>query len=131
MAEEESKPRLKKTPEFKVVLNLRAFPFAEEMVHECEDGERREGIFIPYEVEGQRYVYRNDKYSYFNIYACVDNIARKYKAGSRPNTTHVLHPYWTKEQEAKMKDLGYEKRSVFLGNMSILRWSNWVTRVSE
>ena len=119
--------KLKKTPMFKIHMNLRAFPFAEEMMHECEDGEVREGIFIPYEVDGVRFIYRGDKQTVINLMALANNRKRRRMPGCRPNTTHTIHPYWTKAQKAKMEQYGFEQKTTFLGSMLILRWSGWVT----
>ena len=43
-------PKTYKTvPIYKITVDLRALPFAEETMFECEDGVTRAGIFIPYE----------------------------------------------------------------------------------
>lgn len=120
MAEyDDDKPKKRHVPMYKIALDLRGFPFAEEMMHECEDGKTRAGIFIPYE---ENNVYRGEKVAIANIAAVGNSVTRRKSTLNNINWTHTLQPYWTHAHQEEMAAVGIERRNVYLGHVEVLQW---------
>lgn len=128
---EKTSTGIKKTPLYKVALNLRNLPGAEETVLEGEDGERREGIFIPYEVNGAKLVYHSTKSAFVNIATIANNGRRRRTLPTTPNDLYTLHPYWTRQQREKMAEVGLERETVYLGKMTVIGYCGWDYRRDE
>lgn len=108
---------------YKVVLDLRAFPLAEEITHVGEDDKPRFGIFIPYE---ENNVYRGEYHAYANIVAVPIRDDVRHCAPCDAGDTHFLNPYWTKAHTKEMEDKGFVKNQTYMGWMTVRGFKNYI-----
>lgn len=102
--------------QYKIVLDLRGFPYAREIVVTDEDGNKKEGVFIPYE---DCYVYRGKRGAFVNVFAGpYRSITRKSLASmDEMRRTHSLSPFLTKAQAADLQSKGIVRSKISLGWM--------------
>lgn len=120
--------RGKKMPIYQVVLDLKTLPYSEQIEWECGDGKTRHGMFIPYD-ENNAYV--NEKHAYLNFLATARPMKERRKAVGGINQTHEIHPYWTREQEEKMHELGFYKKWLVHGWLKIMNYVKWGTEFEK
>lgn len=118
----------KKMPVYQVIFDLKSLPFSEQIEWECDDGQKRYGMFIPYE-ENNAYV--NDKHAYLNFQALARPMKERRKAVGGANQTHELRPYWTREQTKKMNDMGFFKKLMVHGWLKIMYYVTWGTEFEK
>lgn len=119
----------KKMPTYHAVIDLLSFPCAETVLDfECNDGERRHGVFIPYEINN---IYVSEKHAYINLHVLARSMEQRRKAVGGINQTHEMRPYWTKEQTQKMHKLGYFKKLMVHGWLKIMSYVSWGTEMER
>lgn len=103
---------------YQITVDLKKLPYAEETMFECEDGETRAGIFIPYEENG---VYRSPDHALFNMSTSALTNDYRRKSSYSAGRTHSIRPYWTRAHKQEMLEKGINQDDEYYGWMAPMR----------
>lgn len=112
---------------YKVVVDLKGFPYAQEMIVEDDDGQKVEGIFIPYE---KSFVYRHEKHAFVNLFACGIYKKKDYgfKNYNEVQRSHNMIPYVSMAQAAMLKAAGLNQHYINMGWMEKKMIKPWKSK---
>lgn len=115
---------------YKVVLDLKGFPYAQEMIVEDDDGRKIEGIFIPYE---KSFIYRHEKHAFVNLFAAGIYKKKDYgfKNYNEVSRSHNLIPFVTAAQNEELKAAGLNQHYINMGWMERKIVKPWKSRFDK